>query len=90
YIEKFSAGCQVFENAEDFAEFMKLAQRHSKLYGNSFTYTLIDLRAVQREGRRRLAIGAGLVLGVAGYFFEDIREFFTNQFKTQNYATERM
>ena len=41
-IDKFSAGCQVFASADDFKTFMDLCDRHSKLYGNSFTYTLIN------------------------------------------------
>jgi len=41
YIDKFSAGCQVFANAEDFNAFMDLCERHKQLYGNSFTYTLL-------------------------------------------------
>lgn len=40
-IDKFSAGCQVFANAEDFGVFMELCQRHKQLYGNGFTYTLL-------------------------------------------------
>ena len=41
YIDKFSAGCQVFANAGDFNAFMELCARHKQLYGNSFTYSLI-------------------------------------------------
>ena len=41
-IDNHSAGCQVFANAQDFAIFLQLAERHSQLYGNSFTYTLLD------------------------------------------------
>ncbi len=46
YIDKFSAGCQVFANAEDFNAFMELCQRHSQLYGNSFTYSLLHESAI--------------------------------------------
>lgn len=42
YIDKYSAGCQVFANAEDFNVFLQLAERHKNLYGNSFTYTLLS------------------------------------------------
>ena len=48
YIDKYSAGCQVFQNAGDFNQFMDLCERHKSLYGNTFTYTLIDFRAVRR------------------------------------------
>jgi hypothetical protein len=65
FIDKYSAGCQVFENAEAFRGFLLLCHRHRKLYGNLFTYTLIDFRAIKRETYRRLAYGAGLVGVVA-------------------------
>jgi hypothetical protein len=75
-IDKNSAGCQVFENASDFEAFMKLARRHKKLYGNSFTYTLIDFRSVQRQTARRAAYAAGLLAmaGIAGYYFTREKE----------------
>ena len=41
-IDKFSAGCQVFANGDDFNHFMQLCDRHRNLYGNSFSYTLVD------------------------------------------------
>lgn len=81
YIEKFSAGCQVFENAGDFAEFILLCERHRKLYGNQFTYTLIDFRAVQRVTRKRFAVTTALGLSLIGYFFEELKTLITNQFK---------
>lgn len=64
YIEKFSAGCQVFESASDFYKLMMLAEKHRSLYGNKFTYTLVDERAVKRAMWRNilygtLAVGAG-------------------------------
>ena len=46
-VNKWSAGCQVFQNIEDYKEFMELCRSSAKLYGNSFSYTLIteqDLR----------------------------------------------
>jgi hypothetical protein len=60
-VDKWSAGCQVFSNANDFQEFLNLAEKHNKLYGNSFTYTLIDERAYNRKLRRR---GVYIVMGV--------------------------
>lgn len=42
YIDSFSAGCQVFSKADDFSIFLQLAERHRQLYGNTFTYTLLD------------------------------------------------
>ncbi|GGA89929.1 hypothetical protein [Puia dinghuensis] len=52
FVDKFSAGCQVFANVEDFNLFMSLCQRHKQLYGNEFTYTLIDERALIREAKK--------------------------------------
>ena len=51
-VDKYSAGCQVFANINDFNLFMQLAERHRQLYGNNFTYTLIDERAVARESKK--------------------------------------
>jgi hypothetical protein len=48
-VDRYSAGCQVYSNANDFATMMQLAERHKQLYGNIFTYTLIDDRAIIRE-----------------------------------------
>ena len=64
YVDKYSAGCQVFENAEAFHEFLSLCEHHSQLYGNHFTYTLIDFRAVRRETNRRIAMGLGITAGI--------------------------
>ena len=52
-IDKYSAGCQVFENADDFATFLELAEKSEALYGNNFTYTLIDERFFLRAIKRR-------------------------------------
>lgn len=54
-VDRYSAGCQVFENAEDFAAFLKLCDVHRDKYGNAFTYTLFDFRSVQRQTFRRLS-----------------------------------
>lgn len=72
FIDKFSAGCQVFANADDFDRFMEMCERHSSLYGNQFTYTLIDFRAMRRESLKRIAIGTlTFGFGMIGYFFYD-------------------
>jgi hypothetical protein len=59
-IGKYSAGCQVFQNISDFEEFMNLARKQKQLYGNTFTYTLIDERAYRRRARLFLIGGLGL------------------------------
>jgi hypothetical protein len=67
YIDRYSAGCQVFQNAEDFAGFLKLCEEHRKRYGNAFTYTLVDFRALSRITLKRViaasTVVAALVLG---------------------------
>lgn len=52
YVDKYSAGCQVFASADDFNVFMQLCERHRQNYGNDFTYTLIDERALVRESKK--------------------------------------
>jgi hypothetical protein len=42
WVENWSEGCQVFKKAKDFAEFMAICKRASKIHGNSFTYTLLE------------------------------------------------
>jgi len=59
-VDKWSAGCQVFQKTADFDDFMSLARKHKELYGNKFTYTLIDERAYNRKFKRN-----GLIAGVA-------------------------
>lgn len=41
-IDKWSAGCQVIASYNNFAEFMNIINKSSKLYGSTFTYTLIN------------------------------------------------
>jgi len=72
YIDNYSAGCQVFANAEDFAEFIQLCQKHKSLYGNEFTYTLIDFRAVRRVTIRRIAMAASFITAIiVGIVFKE-------------------
>lgn len=42
YVENWSEGCQVFKRKKDFREFMAICNKAKEIYGNSFTYTLID------------------------------------------------
>lgn len=48
-INKWSAGCQVFKRVQDFTEFMDLCRDSAKIYGNSFTYTLIDEKDLRKH-----------------------------------------
>lgn len=38
-----SAGCQVFQSPQHFADFMELCDLSRQYWGNSFTYTLVEL-----------------------------------------------
>lgn len=40
-IDRFSAGCQVFADPNDFRAFMSVCKKQKEIYGNSFTYTLL-------------------------------------------------
>jgi len=42
YVRGSSAGCQVFKNSLDFADFMETCNKAADIFGNSFTYTLIE------------------------------------------------
>ena len=68
-VDNYSAGCQVFANINDFNRFMQLCEKHKELYGNSFTYTLIDKRAIAREQKKAIAVSlAGLGVGFGAAF----------------------
>jgi len=41
-IGAYSAGCQVPQMGRDFAKVMELAEKSKKIFGNSFTYTLLQ------------------------------------------------
>lgn len=41
-VDGWSYGCQVFAKNLDFSAFMRLVEISAKLYGNSFTYTLLN------------------------------------------------
>lgn len=68
-VDRWSAGCQVFANVDDFNRFIELAKKHRELYGNKFTYTLIDERAFRRAIKRRgLYFALAGLVAVAGFF----------------------
>jgi hypothetical protein len=69
-VNNWSAGCQVFQKSADFDDFMDKTTKHRNSYGNSYTYTLVDERAIMRR-KRRIAlfvtfgislIGGGILL----------------------------
>lgn len=41
-IDGYSAGCQVFADPNDYSNFMNVVKKSLKIFGNSFTYTLIN------------------------------------------------
>ena len=45
-IDKWSGGCQVFSKESDFNEFMDICRKASGIWGNSFTYTLIESKDI--------------------------------------------
>ena len=47
YVNKYSAGCQVFADPDDFDEFMSICYKSKDIWGNKFTYTLIESKDVE-------------------------------------------
>ena len=45
-VDKWSAGCQVIANNDSFKKFMTIVKESAKLYGNAFTYTLIESKDI--------------------------------------------
>lgn len=69
-VGEWSAGCQVFANADDFADFMAMCDKQSALYGNQFTYTLIDERQFNRMLKRRgIYTGVFIVFTIGGLLY---------------------
>lgn len=48
-VDMYSAGCQVFNDYNDFNKFMATCEEQRKRYGNSFTYTLIDEKDLELD-----------------------------------------
>jgi hypothetical protein len=46
-VDKWSAGCIVFKNLANFNSMMELAHKSAKVYGDKFTFTLIDEHLVE-------------------------------------------
>lgn len=61
-VDRYSAGCQVFANINDFDFFLQLCLKHRQLYGNEFDYTLIDLRQLQRLFLQNIFLAGGFAL----------------------------
>lgn len=61
-----SAGCQVYMYEPDFDAMMKMANKSRELYGNKFTYTLIDKREILKK-RINYAVIGGILIGMTLY-----------------------
>lgn len=47
YVDKYSAGCQVFADPDDFDDFMEICHKAKDIWGNKFTYTLIESKDIE-------------------------------------------
>ena len=69
-IGPYSAGCQVINNSYCFNDLMTMAEKHRDLYGNSFTYTLLDKSLRNKFLIKRsvvlLTVGIGIFMTVIG------------------------
>jgi hypothetical protein len=45
-IDKWSAGCQVIANNDDWHKFLGVCKNSSDIWGNSFSYTLIESKDI--------------------------------------------
>ena len=45
-IDRWSAGCQVIAANNDFRLFMEIMKKAAKIWGNSFSYTLIESKDI--------------------------------------------
>lgn len=80
-VDKWSAGCQVFQNIKDFTQFLAFCEMHRSRYGNAFTYTLIDLRMLVRTARRRLVYGITGLAALTGGLLWFVNSKYHNQWQ---------
>ena len=45
-VDKWSAGCQVIADNDDWHEFLDVCQTAREIWGNSFTYTLLESKDI--------------------------------------------
>jgi hypothetical protein len=70
--EKDDDGCQLLLGEENFKELMAFCKKHLELYGNQFTYTLIDFMASKRSFLKGIAIAASIISSLLfGYLFKE-------------------
>ena len=46
-VDGWSAGCQVFANINDYSKFMRIMENARQVFGNKFTYTLIESKDIK-------------------------------------------
>jgi hypothetical protein len=63
-----SAGCQVYMYENDFSSMMSMANKSRDMYGNRFTYTLIDKRT-QVKKRINYALVGGILIAMTLYVY---------------------
>jgi len=63
-----SAGCQVYMYEADFDAMMSMANKSRQMYGNKFTYTLIDKRE-QFKKKRNYALVGGILIAMTMYVY---------------------
>jgi hypothetical protein len=49
FVENWSEGCQVFKRQKDFESFMEICKKARALFGNKFTYTLLESGDIFKE-----------------------------------------
>lgn len=47
WVENWSEGCTVFKRSADFEEFLAICQKAEPIFGNNFTYTLIESKDIK-------------------------------------------
>lgn len=47
WVNDWSGGCNVFKNEDDFNKFMGIVRNAAKVWGNKFTYTLIESKDIK-------------------------------------------
>jgi hypothetical protein len=67
-IGRDSAGCQVYMYEEDFNGMMNMAKKSREMYGNKFTYTLIDKRAILKK-RINYGVIGGILIALTAYVY---------------------
>ena len=48
-VDKWSAGCQVFADPDQFNQFINICKKSSSIFGNRFSYTLLTIKDFENE-----------------------------------------